>query len=450
MKIAHGVVLGICIFGLTACQPKETAELFSLTQGEQESLTTQIDTVTDEFYWEYDKDSLTFSGGVVPEVTPENERMFAASSACDYDLKGKVGSPAVMATAELLHHNGDNAGEIEFVFVDGILSAVYYEGGYDRAPYSLKERNPFLNDGTFTAYENWQGMTSTNFNAIKGVLPEGGFVAQGKDQNGSPITASIVNGRIELYHLSGRTFSRYRALNSAGGLEAVSAAFVKVGGEDYLAVLLAEVVEIQGANEGEKVLTRAEKVVIYDETLTPNGEIALDGTSVTAVGAEGEELFLFLDQAADVYKNSPEGWVRESRNTLRHSVTQCHVTDLDGDDQQEILLTDGMDLYLYRHLETGFIKLWSTHLGVESLYGALYSGDLNGDDVNEIYVCDATGTSIRYILTEGGLRSSNEDIQYGQAIYPYDWNGDGASDYWMEVSDEGKRTGSLFLSQNNQ
>lgn len=57
-------------------------------------------------------------------------------------------------------------------------------------------------------------------------------------------------------------------------------------------------------------------------------------------------------------------------------------------------------------------------MGVENFYGPLMSGDLNGDGVQEIYACDTTATTIRYILTEKGLKTANEDIQYGQCIYP--------------------------------
>lgn len=451
MKLTYGLLLGVCLLGLTSCQPKEVEQSFSLTAEEQDAFTAQIDAVLDEFYWEYDKDSLTFAGGVVPQDTSENERLFSASAILpEYDLRTKAGSPAVMAMAELLHHNGDIAGDVTFVFVQDTLSGVYYNGGYDRAPYSLTERNPFLENGKFIAYENWQGVTETGFIDGRGSLPAGGFTAQGKDQNGSPITASIVDGNIEIYHLSGQTLSRYRTLSPPGDLEAISATFVKESGMDYLAVLLAEVIESDGLGEGEKVFTRAEKVIIYDETFTSNSEIVLADTGVTAVGAQGDKLFLFADQSMDIYKNSPEGWQRLARNTLRHNVTQCHVSEMDGDDQPEIFMTDGMDLYLYRYFETGLFKIWSSHLGVESLYGSLYSGDLNRDGVKEIYVCDATGTTVRYLLTEKGLRSSNEDINYSQAIYPFDWNGDGLSDYWMETNDEGKRAGNLFLSQKNQ
>lgn len=439
MKKTIWLLLGVCLFCMTGCGGKETDQSLSLSASEQEAYIKQIDGVMNEFYWSYDKDSLTFRSGEVPQDSEESARIFNASQDAGYSLKSESGSQSVMATAELLHYNGDVAGEVNCVFVNNELSGVYYLGGYDDRAYSLRERNPFLANGNFTAFENWTGI-NTDYRQLYGSLPEEGFVTK----SGSGVVASLKNGKVELYHLSGKVLSRMRTLTPGGGLKAVSAVFVENGDEDVLAVLLADVTEVDA--EGAPAFKRSEKVVFYDSAQKVVAEIPLESEGCTALGSEDGKLFLFIDQGMETYEVSEGSWQRIKRESLRHRVTQCHITDLDGNGEQEYLLTDGMDLYLYHHLDTGLLKLWSTHLGVESLYGALYSGDLNGDGVKEVYICDATGTAIRYILTERGLRSSNEDIQYGQAIYPCDWNNDGIDDYWNIMEAEG-RTGSLYLSK---
>ena len=73
---------------LSGCGAKE--DTFSLSAAEQESYEESIDKVTEDFYWEYDHSSLSFGAAVVPEATEENERLFDASSACEYNLKGKA------------------------------------------------------------------------------------------------------------------------------------------------------------------------------------------------------------------------------------------------------------------------------------------------------------------------------------------------------------------------
>ena len=148
----------------------------------------------------------------------------------------------------------------------------------------------------------------------------------------------------------------------------------------------------------------------------------------------------------EIYELLDGLWQRTERLRLRHFVTQFHAADLDGDGIKEYLMTDGMDLYLYHKTEGGFRLLWSTHLGVENFYGTLSSGDLNRDGVKEVYACDVTGTTIRYLLTEKGLETANEDIGYGQCIYPLDFNGDGLEDYWF-VEDNINRRGKLYLAE---
>ena len=54
-------------------------------------------------------------------------------------------------------------------------------------------------------------------------------------------------------------------------------------------------------------------------------------------------------------------------------------------------------------------------------------------------------TGIRYILTERGLRTANEDIAYGQCIYPCDFDGNGREDYWL-VQENESRKGQLYLA----
>ena len=112
-------------------------------------------------------------------------------------------------------------------------------------------------------------------------------------------------------------------------------------------------------------------------------------------------------------------------------------------------MTDGMDLYVYHNTGGSMKRIWSTHLGVENFYGPITSGDLNGDGVKEIYACDTTATTIRYVLTEKGLQTENEDIDYGQCIYPCDFDGNGKTDYWL-VQDNIDRLGQLYLASGEE
>ena len=72
-----------------------------------------------------------------------------------------------------------------------------------------------------------------------------------------------------------------------------------------------------------------------------------------------------ISDAEVEYEEKDGSWQNTGTRKLRHQVTQCHITDLDGDGVKEYILTDGMDLYVYHAVNDSFRKLWSTHVGVE-------------------------------------------------------------------------------------
>ncbi len=442
MKRHIGLLLSLLL--LTACGQGTEEQSFQLAAAEQENYTERIDAVMEEFYWEYDRASLRFRSVDILPQSEESERLFAAADDCEFHLRSKAGQEAVLAEAALLHYNGDAAGTLQCYLIDGELAGAVYRGGYDNDYYSLKERNPFLLDGNFKAYETWTGMPEA-FAEGRGEFSPEGIRSIGKDTNGNLLAVSIRDGRAEVYrYTNGGGLSRHRNFSYGYGLEATSAVFL-TGEDARLAVLISSITE-SGEGEGEKTYSRAEKVVLYDEWLNLTGEIPLEGELCTALGAENNRLYFFVDQNMDIYEPVEDGWARTATRKLKHTVTQFHITDLDGDGVKEYLMTDGMDLYLYRNTGGSFRRLWSTHLGVENFYGPIWSGDLNGDGVKEIYACDVTGTTIRYLLTEKGLQTENEDIDYGQCIYPCDFDGNGKEDYWF-VLDNIDRKGQLYLAE---
>ena len=411
-----------------------------LSAEEQQSCADTIDSVMKEFYWDYDKSSLVFSESTVPEKTEETEDLFKASEDSGYSLNGMQGDDVILAEATLMHYNGDTAGKVDFLFSGTTLSGVYYRGGFAKDYYSLNERNPFLANGKFKAYET-KDTAMEGYTERQGEYPPEGYLSKGQYAKGRTLTVCIQNGQALVYRYA-NGMSRYRRFSYGEGLEATSAAFLKEDGAS-LAVLLSSITETT-AGESEKSFVRSEKIMLYDENLKPAGEIPLESALCTAIGSEDGKLYVFIEQQMLTYENSGSGFQETGRTHLDHNVTQVHITDLDGDGVKEYLMTDGMDLYLYHHTGSTFRLLWSTHLGVENFYGPILSGDLNHDGVKEVYACDVTGTTVRYLLTKKGLRVENEDIGYGQCIYPCDFNADGCEDYWLVLDNE-ERNGTLFL-----
>ena len=429
-----------CLLLFAGCGQEE-AETFGLTAEEQQAYTKSIDTVMEEYYWEYDRGSLQFNAGVVPENRDKNERLFTASAACGYNLAGYAGKELVHAEAALLHYNGDMAGTLQCYLQQGQIVGIAYSGGYDKSYYSLKERNPFQADGGFERYETWNGM-GEQFVKGRGEFSPEGISSVGRDEKGNTLAVIIQEGKAQVYRYA-NGLSRFRNFSYGAGLEATSAVFLSEN-DARLAVLLSSTAQ-SGEGEGEQEFSRSEKIMLYDSQLNQSGEIALESELATALGAEDGKLYVFVDQNMDIYEEKEGTWERTGSRKLKHRVTQFHRTDLDGDGEKEYLMTDGMDLYVYQQTGGSFRKIWSTHLGVENFYGPIISGDLNGDSVKEIYTCDMTGTTIRYILTEKGLRTANEDIDYGECIYPCDFDGKGGMDYWL-VKDNVNRNGQLYLA----
>ena len=431
------------MFILSGCANKrDTQETeFVLSQKEREKYEERIDQVLYDFYWHYDGDTVSFFPGNVPEENEENEGIFLASEDAGFSLRGSSGKEAVVATVQLQHYNGDKAGLAYFYFVHQQLSGVYYSGGYDKGNYSLRVRNLYLADGKFFAYETDAPMAQ--FSEEKTPVSAEGFVSMGKDAQGNVLLLSIENNKAVVYRYK-RGFQKYRTLNTESGLAVMGATFLPEN--RGVALLLGKVITT-GHDEGEHTYMASEKVVFYNASFKRSGQaMELSTQEYTCLGQDGENLVMANSNILEYYSATDIGWEKKKQYFLQHGITNFHVTDLDGNGLLDYVMADGLDLYLYRKGESGFTRVWSTHVGIETLTGAIYTGDLNQDGVKEIYVSDTTGTTIRYVLTKEGLRARNEDIEYGDCIYAGDFNGDGKDDY-IGVTDIENRYRKLHMAQ---
>lgn len=418
-------VICFLLICLTGCKDNSEQEIetFSISERTVEDYEQKIDKLLYDNYWRYDSTSITFFKGVVPENTEQNQAMFTSSSTIGLNMTTNAAKEAIVATVPLLYYNGEIAGLLYCYFVRDRLIGAYYVGGYNNGIYALTDRNVFLADGNFAKYE-----TDTPFVTFQGkrtTFPSEGFCDIGQDTQGNLLAANISeDGKLSLYRYRS-SFGRYRNIYLQRGLVVDSAAFLEEG----MAVILSRAIT-EGTEEGENTYTSSEKLVFLNRNFSTTGEsIDLSNGNYTCVGFDGAELFLMNHKTLECYTKGEEGWTITNQYYLDHGASYMHITDIDGDGTLEYFITDGFDLYLYQKRETGFIKIWSTHLGIKSIESSIYSGDLNRDGVKEIYVCDTTGTAMRYILTENGLSIKNDDIVYGQIIYAMDLNSDGIDEY---------------------
>ncbi len=410
---------------MTACNDTgdEEAEVFSISEQTAKEYEEKIDELLYDNYWRCDSSSITFFKGIVPENKKENKEIFEASSALGLDMTSNAAKEATIATVPLLYYNEEIAGLLYCYFVRDKLIGSYYVGGYNNSVYSLTDRNVFLADGHFSKYET--DTPFATFHGRKATFPSEGFCDIGKDAQNNTLAANISeDGKLSLYRYR-NYLGRYRSIYLQRGLVVDSAAFLEEG----MAVLLSRPIT-EGTGEGENTHTSSEKLVFLNRNFGVTAEnMDLSHGTYTCVGFDGTELFLMNNKTLECYKKGEEGWTISNQYYLEHGASYMHITDLDGDGTLEYFITDGFDLYLYHKTDAGFIKIWSTHLGIKSIESSIYSGDLNRDGVKEIYVCDTTGTAMRYILTEKGLAIKNDDIVHGQVIYAMDLDGDDIEEY---------------------
>lgn len=446
------IVLFFCLFVmvLTGCaQNVETsaADKFTLSKEEKNSYMEKIDDTLYAFYWKYDKNTVSFFEEAVPnDKSEKNEAIFTASLDAGFDLRKSRGRMAVVATVDLTHFNSDKAGLAYFYFVKNELVGVYYKNvANSQKVFSLNTRNVFIDNTVFTAYET--DAPAASFKESRLNFSASGICAIGQNKNGNTLLAVINGNYLEIYEYSSYFRRIKRHSFSSEGLVPMSAAFFNGSNTgDRLAILLGTYIVPEGG-QGEVGYTVSEKIVLLDDNMNKTSEsMELSTTVCTALGQADGKLVAANGQTLQYYEYTEEGFQKEKQYYLPHSIMAYLEDDLDGDGSLEYLLSDGMDFYLYRKTATGFQNIWRTHLSIESLQGNIFTGDLNQDGIKEIYVCDKTGTTIRYVLGQGGLVSRNDDIEYGERLFVGDFNLDGKTDY-MKTQEFGDGNQTLYIAQ---
>ncbi len=443
------IMLLLLIFMLSGCANKQSGEeeaQFSLSVKEQEKYEQLIEDTFKSFYWRYDSDTIQFFQGTVPTA---DENAFLASEDAGYPLKKSAGKSVVVGTADMVHFNGDRAGLAYFYFGRNDILGVYYKDANTNKAYSLSNRNVFTKDVAIKAFESDREMGG--FTEKKSKLPVTGFSSVGRDASGNMLLTCISGSSVNVYRYR-NGFSLYKKIAYGGdGLVPLSVSFYNDGTSeaDSIAVLLGSYVNAAEGHDSAQYSV-ADKVVFTDSSLNKTGEeIALLLPDYTCIASDGTRLVLGGKNGIEYYKKQDGAFVKERQFYLNHGVTQFKAEDLDGDGSSEYIMTDGMDLYLYTAAEGNFTNIWRTHLSIESLDGFIYTGDLNQDGVKEIYICDKTWTTIRYVLTPKGLVSRNDDIDYGQIYFAADFNQDGLDDY-IKITDFENNIQSTFIAELNQ
>ena len=442
------IILIICSFIFVACDNNSDSNqnLLSLSFDEKEDYKEKIYNLMYEYYWKYDDTTFEFFSSNIPSDIKENESIFQASNDIGLNLLKYSGQNCIVVTVNLQHFNGNSAGRGYYYFINDKIVGAYYTSGNAKNVYSFNIRNIFLNSPSFIKYETNENQSY--FKEYKSALNIDGFSDTSLNDKGVFMALSINENILNIYTYSNNKLIIYKTLNlSKYDSMPISATFIEENGIlNGLAVIIGKKVETY-EQDVENISFDSEKVIFFDKNFNKiNSEILLENNNATYIFTDDNNIGIFLDENIEYYSNINSTWTKINQFRIEHTINHIHITDLDNDNIKEYIMTDGFDMYMYRKTDNNFINIWRTHIMIPNFIGYIYSGDLNNDGVKEIYVSDITGTVIRYILTEKGLLTNNEDIEYGENIYTSDFNNDGKDDYIKVFFDEKLRQ-SMFIQQ---
>ncbi len=426
------LLLGALLLSLTACSfdssmdelIEDTKKPFSLSKSKEELYINEMKNYLILYHWKYDINTLLFS-----EKSFASDEKFKqicnATSVVDMDLTKYKGTMVIEAQMTLQHFNYETAGTVYFYFYKNKLIGCYYSAEYNsNTVFSLKDKNIFTQDITFSKYEDTEKLNNFD-NPINIKSLKDGFSSISKDNN---MVASIEDNKVVLYNYRNNNFYQNNVINfNYTSFIPTDVVLFKEDNKLNYAVLLCTLEEIR---EVEKhPVMNSKKIGLYRGNYLYD-EIILDKDNYLSLSYYNNEFILFQDRNMEYYRKENDNWEKYSQISLEHEVQSFVASDIDGDGQDEYIMTDGKDLYMY-HKQGKLLKnIWKTHIGIENNFqGNIFSADLNNDGVKEIYILDSTGTTIRYILDEKGLISQSDNIEYGEQIYPGDFNNNGKDDY---------------------
>jgi len=354
--------------------------------------------VLDGLLWGYDTGSVFFEeetiviNGYADASNPENG---AAPLETGYRVN------AAVMYVDLRHYDYSTAGKARFYFYnDEIVRSGYAPPGNEDAFVSLREKNLFEMKNPYDATENRAIKYPAPAVVSNGVFPGGAAAGHSKSSDGF---IAVVDGEwLRFYeYVPAKGFITAGAF-TYGGLAPVDFAFMSGG---KCAVILGAKDTDAGENDGYMRNTAeliSKRIVILNKSLDVEYTGDMDEGFTAAATMDGS-LVLCRGNALEFYNYTGGTLIKRSQAILPHWAESA-VSGVVAGDIEDLLVSDGRDLYLYR-IEGGIPELvWRTRYGLSTV-GRAYLCDINGDGVSEIYVTDGTRTCLRYYLAEFGFKA---------------------------------------------
>ena len=429
----------LCLL-LTGCSGANRTSLntnSAIDAGSIAKNTEKVEQILNQKVWNYDYDSLTFTeGGSVTRGNDDFTAVVAASKNAGIDTMRLENGAEQTMTASVKLFNSDmcEAGTAYFDFGKKNLLCGYYI--YNDVIYSLDNKYPFEYERPFSAVENKD--ITKNFTLTE---PEQSFRDVAYIFDGETAVAS--GSALVLYSKANSGLKRKSTLRYDSGFIPVSA--VSNGNttaallDTYETAVSENDFDVSEEEEPEVFNTKSYRVEFRDnndDTIYPPLDLDLSIYTSAAL-TDKNTIALARNKAIDIFTYENGKWSKKQRFGIECSAEKMLCTDIDNDGTKEYIISDGVNVHIYKQDEKRLRLAWSTHFDISEI-SDIFAGDVNGDGAAEIYVNDSNGFSERFVLAENGFEHFGGGIVTGESAYYAvgDIDGNGSCDYMTVTSGE--------------
>jgi len=433
MKYVISLLFTLCL--LTGCLNDETPvsntepTVFSIPFEVTENLKEAGFSVLDALLCKYDAGTVFFEEETIyPDDFPDIFFAEYSPARLEAGNRDNAGVAAVMHV-DLRHYDFSPAGRARFYFYNGeIIRSGYAPPGDEDAFVSLREKNLFEIKNPYPVEEN-RALGYPAPVIVPGAAVPGGLTA-GHIKSGEDVIAAVKDETLYVYEYVPATgVLTVKNVFAHGGLFPVDFTFLPGGG--FVVIMGAKDTDA-GENDGyvKKIAEYiSKKIVVLDRSL--NIEFMDDiGEGYTAAAYFFGSVVLCRGNTLEFYDYAGGGLNKLSQAILPHWVESAESGVIAGE-EEDLLVSDGRDLYLYR-IENGIPGLvWRTRYGLAAVSRVIIR-DLNGDGVSEIYATDGARSCLRYYLSDFGFKAETAYDAAGLYIFgPFGDNGEG----WALIKD---------------
>ena len=401
--LSSAILFIICGCYHNPSPPSESPAVFSSVTADRGETNKIIAETLESLFWNYESNSIYYEAEILDfdDKSSRYADMARAAESLGLNFKARRGDSLTVAGVNLLHGSGEPAGQAKFYFKDGVLICAYYSPPGENLRFSLRDKNIFLIPDPYAEYEDKSIPYPEPIPIGKKDFSAGGIAVKNKAYGKLLATAPPGENRLIIYEYAGGApvFNFKKELNF-GEMIPIDFIFYDSG---KLAVLLGEET---AADSGSDIVS-SKQINFYDEYFNVLSSHISD-PFYTAIAAYPGTIALFGGDTVEFYEFKQNKMTKRSRIILSHWAEAAEITSVSNDDNLDLIVADGSDLYVYRLNRNDMPELvWRTRRGANNSGCVINVCDLNGDGVNEIYITDQSLACVRYAADVSGFKAEH-------------------------------------------